>query len=109
RPVSVWTSTRIKVASVLISCAVQLGCGRGIDRGYACTAVIFTHASFLRCTPVHAARQAGRMWASHAVDHVRRQRQLEALTEPKAKVEQRGTATALRPEIHFAWRQKGVA
>src|SRR5262249_15178504 len=33
--------TRIRVASVLISCAVQLGCGRGIDMGYACTAVIF--------------------------------------------------------------------
>src|SRR5919108_3841285 len=40
-PASVWTSTRIKAASVVISCAVQLGWARAIDMGCALTAVIF--------------------------------------------------------------------
>src|SRR6266542_27132 len=40
-PASVRTSTRLKVASVVISCAVQLGCGRGINMGCAFTSVIF--------------------------------------------------------------------
>ena len=45
RPSSVRTSTRIKVAVVLSSWAVQLGCLSGTDRGCGMTAVIFMMAA----------------------------------------------------------------